>query len=103
MALTEKVRKRLEGKKFDKLFMDNEKTWRELCRDARNIIKPLIAGGEPTVDDIRSILLPLIELHEHYTKFMGENPRLTQQFWAKDFTDYVLHRVYQPKLTIPQP
>jgi len=103
MAITEKARLRLEGKKFNELFEKNEEVWIGLCNEARDIIKPLIANGEPTVDDIKQIVQPLIELHEHYTKFMGNNPKLTQRYWPNDFTDYVLHRVYQPKLTIPHP
>ena len=101
MALTEKVRHRLEGKGFDRLFKDNEQVWVELCDKARGILLPLIPGGEPTVDDIKEIVQPLIELDERYMRFMERNPKLTQKYWANDFTDYVLHRVYKPKLTIP--
>jgi hypothetical protein len=53
------------------------------------------------VDDIKQIVQPLIELHERYTRFMAANPKLTQRYWANDFTDYVLHKVYRPTLTIP--
>lgn len=56
MALTEKARLRLEGKKFDKLYEKNEQVWKDLCAGARDIIKPLIAGGDPTVDDIKQIV-----------------------------------------------
>lgn len=101
MALTEKARLRLEGKDFGKLYTDHKKVWTDLCTQARNIVKPLIAGGEPTVDDIKQIVQPLIELHEKYTHFMEQNPRLTQRYWPNDFTDYVLHNVYKPTLTIP--
>jgi hypothetical protein len=103
MALTEKARLRLEGKSFDKLYTDHQAVWQGLCTQARNIVKPLIAGGEPTVDDIKQIVQPLVELHERYTHFMGDNPRLTQRYWPSDFTDYVLHKVYKPTLTIPKP
>lgn len=101
MALTEKTRLRLEGKLFHKLYEDHEQVWIDKANDARELIKPQIESGEPTVDDIKAILQPLIELHKLYRAFMAKNPRLTQKFWSEDFTDYVLHRVYQPKLTIP--
>lgn len=103
MALTEKARLRLEGKMFHKLYEDNEAVWIDLANSARDLISPRVENGEPTVDDIKLILQPLIELHRTYRKFMEVNPKLTQRFWGADFTDYVLHRVYQPKLTIPQP
>jgi hypothetical protein len=102
MALTEKVRRRLEGKAFGNLFTDHEQVWIGHCNKAYALIKPLIPSGEPTVDDIKLIVQPLIELDERYTKFMGANPKLTQKYWTNDFTDYVLHRVYNPKLTMPQ-
>jgi hypothetical protein len=100
MALTEKARLRLEGKDFGKLYDDNDQTWTGLCNDARDLIKPRIANGEPTVDDIKQILQPLVELHVLYREFMDKNPKLTQRYWANDFTDLLLHRVYKPKLTI---
>jgi hypothetical protein len=101
MALTEKARLRLEGKAFDRLYTDNEQVWIALCTQARDIVSPLIASSQPTVDDIKQIVQPLIELHERYTRFMAANPKLTQRYWANDFTDYVLHKVYRPTLTIP--
>jgi len=100
MALTEKARLRLEGKEFVKLYTDHAPIWIALANDARNLIKPQIASGEPTVDDIKQILQPLIELHALYRAFMEKHPRLTQRYWPSDFTDLVLHKVYQPKLTI---
>jgi hypothetical protein len=100
MALTEKARLRLEGKGFGKLYDDNAATWTALSNDARDLIKPRIANGQPTVDDIKQILQPLVELHVLYRQFMEHNPKLTQRYWPSDFTDLVLHRVYKPKLTI---
>ena len=102
MALTEKARLRLEGKDFHKLYNDHEQVWKDLCDEARKVIKPLIANGEPTVDDIKQIVQPLIELHLHYVTFMKANPQLRQRYWPSDFTDYVLHKVYKPALTLPQ-
>jgi hypothetical protein len=101
MALKEQVRIQLEKKGFFKLYDDHVGDWKKLANDARNLIKPQIKSGEPTVDDIKSILLPLIELHKHFLKFMDDRPKLTQKYWASYFTDYVLHRVYEPTLNIP--
>ena len=100
MGLREKVRLRLESKGFVKLYEDNAPVWHELCNSARLLIQPEIAGGHPTVDDIKDILQPLIELHALYRKFMENHPKLTQRYWPSDFTDLVLHRVYQPTLNV---
>ena len=102
MALTEKARLRLEGKGFGKLYEDNAAAWAKLSNDARALMKPRIADGEPTVDDIKQLLQPLIELHVLYRGFMEKNARLTQRYWPSDFTDLVLHRVYKPKLSVAE-
>jgi hypothetical protein len=101
MALKEQVRLQLEKKGFFKLYNDHVVDWKKLANDARTLIKPQIESGEPTVDDIKSILLPLVELHKHFLTFMDEHPKLTQKYWASYFTDYVLHRVYEPTLHVP--
>jgi hypothetical protein len=102
MALTEKVRRLVEAKDFKKLFEENEAAWSGLANDARGLIKPQIDDGNPTVDDIKSVLMPLIELHELYRAFMKEHPKLKEKYWLGHFTDYTLHRVYTPTLNIPE-
>lgn len=102
MALTEKVRRLVEAKSFPALYNENEQEWRDLANDARNLIRPRIDDGNPTVDDIKSVLMPLIELHDLYREFMQEHPRLKEKYWLIHFTDYVLHRVYSPTLNIPE-
>jgi hypothetical protein len=102
MALTEKIRLALEAQKFNKLFDAHEPIWTGLANDARNLIKPHVQNEEPTVDDIKEVLHPLIELNKHYRKFIEGNTRTSQLFWSGRFTDYVLHRVYEPKLKIPK-
>jgi hypothetical protein len=101
MALTEKVRLLVESKGFRALFDDNEEDWRTLANDARDLILPQIANRNPTVDDIKLVLMPLIDLHALYRGFMQEHPRLTEKYWLIHFTDYALHRVYNPTLHVP--
>lgn len=102
MALTEKVRLLVEAKGFQELYEDNEAEWSSLANDARNLIRQQIQNGNPTVDDIKLIALPLIELHYLYRNFMGQHPKLKEKYWITHFTDYALHRVYNPTLNIPQ-
>jgi hypothetical protein len=102
MALTEKIRLAIESKGFHTLFTDHQEDWTQLANDARNLIKPLIQNEEPTVDDIKEVLHPLIELKDTYRAFLDAHPKLTQKYWSSYFTDYVLHCVYQPTLTIAE-
>ncbi len=97
MALTEAVRLRLEGIGFEKLFADNEAKWHKMADEARHLMAGQVQGGEPTVDDIKKILEPMLELDPDLRKFLEQN-RLTQKYWVGHFTDYVLHKVYKPKL-----
>lgn len=103
MALTEKVRLKLVAKGFDHLYGDHENDWQVLANDARELIARQVQGGEPGVDDIKQILQPLVELHQHFRTFMADHPKLTQEYWGSRFTDYLLHRVYQPTLHVPHP
>jgi hypothetical protein len=99
MALTEKVRFMLEDRGFDALYKKHAKDWKKLANSARDLMKSHIESGEPTVDDIKQVLQPLIELEQNFRDFMTDaTPKLTQQYWPGYFTDYVLHQVYQPKL-----
>jgi hypothetical protein len=100
MALKEKVRLQLEKKGFFELYDKHSADWVKLANDARTLIRPLVASGDPTVDDIKSVLLPLVELHKHFRGFMESHPKLIQQYWASYFTDYLLHKVYKPTLHV---
>jgi len=102
MGLTQKVRLLLESKGFDQLFNDHRDVWVHLAEDAKTLMGQQIPDRQPTVDDIKLLLLPILELNDHFRKFMAEHPRLTQQFWSEYFTDYVLDRVYEPELKAPQ-
>ena len=103
MALTEKVRLKLVAKGFDGLYADHENDWQILANDARDLIAQRVQGGEPGVDDIKQILQPLVELHEHFRAYMAAHPQLTQEYWGSHFTDYLLQRVYDPRLNVPHP
>jgi len=101
MALTEAVRLQLEGKGFAQLFKDHEVQWTKMAEKAKKLIAGQVQGGEPTVDDIKKTLLPLVELHPKLLDFLAKK-KLTQKYWIGHFTDYVLHQVYKPKLGTPK-
>jgi hypothetical protein len=97
MGLTEVARLKLEDKGFNTLFDQHQAYWGAMAEQARAVMTERIPHGEPTVDDIKKILLPLVEidprLRAHITK-----TKTVQKYWIGDFTDYILHRVYNPQL-----
>ena len=102
MGLTEKVRLLLESKGFKRLYEDHVAVWVGLAEDAKMLMAEQIPGRSPTVDDIKLLLLPILELNDHFRKFMADHLKLTQQFWSSHFSDYVLDRVYEPSLKNPE-
>jgi hypothetical protein len=98
MALKETVRLQLEKKGFFGLYDAHSAEWKKWADDARELILPLVENGEPTVDDIKSVLLPLVELNKNFRSFMDNHPKLVQRYWGSYFTDYLLHKVYEPTL-----
>jgi hypothetical protein len=100
MALTEVARLRLEGQEFGALFEGHQHTWTAMAEEARGVMAGQLGGRSPTVDDIAKILQPMLEISDVLRTFLAEN-KLTQKYWYRDFTDYILHNVYQPTLTIP--
>jgi hypothetical protein len=101
MGLTEVARIRLEGKGFAKLFTDHQSEWTNMAEKAKKLIADQLAHGEPTVDDIKKTLSPLVELHPKLREHL-DGKKLTQKYWISDFTDYLLQKVYEPKLTQPK-
>jgi hypothetical protein len=104
MALTEVVRLRLEAAGFNQLYETRRRDWENLAEQARMLIGGQVQGHAPGVDDIKKVLLPLVEINPHLRTFLAGGGRkpLTQLYWVKDFTDYILHRVYQPTLQPPR-
>ena len=90
------------GKKFDELYDEHESDWIALAQEARGLIAAHMEDGRnPTVDDIKKMLLPLVEIDPDLRTFLVSKG-LTQKYWVDDFTDYVLDRVYEPTLTEPE-
>ena len=94
MALTTVIRLRLEGKGFDTLFEQHQPRWTQMVQQAHALIALHVPGGQPTTDDVRKILLPMMELDGILRTYRMHQPKpLIQNFWVADFTDYILHRV----------
>jgi hypothetical protein len=97
MALTTKVRLKLEEKGFPALYADNVPEWQQMADKARTLIGDEIQNGEPTIDDIKKTLMPMMEINPRLRDFLAEKG-LRQLYWTSDFVDYVLHRIYEPQL-----
>ena len=100
MALTEIARLQLEDKNFNQLFNSHQADWTALAQQARAVMVTRVANREPTVDDIKKILEPMVEVDPRLRAHMLSN-KAHQKHWIGDFTDYILQRVYNPTLTPP--
>ena len=70
MALTQVVRLRLEAAGFNTLYDDHRQEWENLAEQAKLLIGGQVQGHDPTVDDIKKVLFPLIELNPHLRAFL---------------------------------
>ncbi len=100
MALTELARLRLEDKNFNHLFEAHRADWTAMAEEARALMANRVAHGQPTIDDIKKILQPMVEIDPRLRDHMVTNKAL-QKYRVSDFTDYILHRVYSPQLGQP--
>ena len=85
----------LEDKAFNQLFDDHQADWAAMAQRARSLLTD--QGGEPTLDDIKKILEPLVEVDQRLRDHKVNKKALGKR-WNGDFTDYILHRVYTPTL-----
>src|SRR2546430_10609353 len=95
MALTTLVRMQLEEKGFDQLFENHQADWAAMAHRARALLTE--HGGQPTLDDIKQILEPMVQVAQVLRNHKVNN-RALGKHWDGDFTDYILHRVYAPTL-----
>jgi len=57
-------------------------------------------GAQPTVDDMKKVLQPMVELDRDLRTHLVTRG-CTQKYWVSDFTDYILDRVLQPTANVP--
>ncbi len=100
MALTTTIRIRLEGKAFDTLFDAHEARWGAMVATAHHVMATQVPGGQPTVDDVKKVLLPMVELDRALRDHLSGR-RCKEKYWISDFTDYILDRVLQPTANRP--
>jgi len=62
---------------------------------AHELMAAQVPGGQPTVDDVKKVLFPMVEL-DRFLRDHLVGRRCKEKYWSSDFTDYVLDRVLNP-------
>ena len=94
MGLTTKRLQRLKDQGFPKLYTDFEQRWKNLLATAVSFLDKGLAKLERIrPDDVSEALHQILEVDEQFKKYVDEE-RLPQQYWAKDFADYIVDQVY---------
>jgi hypothetical protein len=94
VGLTTKKLQRLNDQNFPKLYEDNAGRWKTLLDTAVAFLDQGLAANERIrPDDLAESLHQILEVDEQFKKYVDEE-RLTQQYWAKDFADYIVDRIY---------
>ena len=94
MGLTTKKLQRLKDQGFPNLYTDNVDRWKGLLETAVSFLDRGLAVAERIrPDDLSESLHQILEVDEVFKKYTNEE-RLTQQYWAKDFADYIVDQVY---------
>jgi hypothetical protein len=85
---------RLNDQEFPTLFKDNSQHWKDLLATAVDFLDNGLAKTERIrPDDLSEALHQILEVDETFKGYVDEN-RLPQQYWAKDFADYIVDQVY---------
>lgn len=94
MGLTTKKIQRLTDQAFPKLYTDFQARWKGLLETAVSFLNNGLAKSERIrPDDISDALHQILEVDEQFKKYT-DNAGLHQQYWAKDFADYIVDQVY---------
>lgn len=92
MSLTQTKIKELESKEFDKLYTKHQTLWDGLAVTARKYAKDHIAGGgNPRLDDILKMLLPMIESLDELRDHQDEN-RARARRYQTYFAEYIIDK-----------
>jgi len=103
MGLTTRKLQRLKDQGFPKLFSDHDAAWRSLLETAVAFLNEGLPKGERIrPDDVSEALHQILEVDETFKKYVDEG-RLIQQYWAKDFADYIVDQVFGKEIVKRSP
>ncbi len=94
MGLTVKKMQRLLKKHFDSLYDDHRAEWEEVLANAVEFLDSTLPEGERILpDDLQHVISELVAVHPTFSRYVEEKS-LIQQYWAVDFSDYIVYRKY---------
>ena len=94
MGLTVKKTQRLLKKGFDKLYDGHVAEWQELLSNAVDFLDKTLPDQERILaDDLQRAISEMVAVHPTFTKYIEEKS-LVQQYWAVDFSDYIIDKKY---------
>lgn len=90
---TDKVHK-LRGKGFHDLYEAHPTKWAEMVKKAAVYAKSCVPEGEPVKDgDVVAIVENAIKISKEFESHLTKK-KLTQKYWIKWFSEYIVDRVY---------
>jgi hypothetical protein len=93
VGLTQEKIQDLKERKFDKLFKDHKGLWSTMAKNAFADARDHICGGKPPLrDDIRKMLLPMLEPNEVLRNHQEKNSARYKRF-REYFADYIIEIV----------
>lgn len=94
MGLTTKKLQRLKDQGFPNFYTKFSGRWKKLLETAVEFLDSGLAKTERIrPDDVSEALHQILEVDEEFKKYTDEE-HLPQQYWAKDFADYIVDQVY---------
>ena len=98
MGITVEIIHRLCGKKFDELYTQHQAKWVDMTANARTYAESFISDGDLVrPGDISQILQNAVKVDPHFEAHMAAK-KLNQKYWARDFSDYILDKIYPPNV-----
>jgi hypothetical protein len=95
MSLTESKLKDLHDKKFDKLYQKEKNEWVAITANAFLTARDHICGGrEPRQDDVRKMLLPMLEPNEKLRRHQEENKARFKHF-RESFAEFLIDEYFR--------
>lgn len=94
MGLTVKKMQRLLKKRFNALYDEHKAEWEEVLSNAVEFLDNTLPEGERILsDDLQHVISDLVAVHPTFSRYVEEKG-LTQQYWAVDFSDYIVYQKY---------
>jgi hypothetical protein len=94
MGLTLEYEHRLKAKGFDGLYQASPNKWIEMAANARQYCEKFIKDGQPIrPGDISENLQNAIKTDPAFEAHM-KLKKLTQKYFIRDFSDYILDQIY---------